>query len=140
MQTPSQHQIIAKLIQRRCSINKHSRCNKNRQTVDSVVPGVDSAKDVAGDKEEGGPGVDPGYAPRLVAEGLIGVQGAGEEKEDCEGDGCAVVGGVPVEGAFDWWLLASFSDEVSRFVLLTSVTVFRHFDELNGNLNEKALL
>lgn len=115
MQTPSQHQIIAKLIQRRCSINKHSRCNKNRQTVDGVVPGADSAKNVAGDKEEGSPGVDPGYAPGLVAEGLVGVQGAGEEKEDCEGDGCAVVGGVPVEGAFDWWMLASFSDGLLRF-------------------------
>lgn len=48
-------------------------------------------------------------------EGLVSVQGAGEEKEDGEGDGCAVVGGVPVEGAFDWWLLVSFSDELVRF-------------------------
>lgn len=60
------------------------------------------AQDVAGNEEEGGPGMDPGYAPGVVVEGLLEVQGARGGEEDGEGEGGVFGGGVELETAGDW--------------------------------------
>lgn len=66
------------------------------------MEGAGDAQGVPGDEEEGGPGVDPGYAPGGVGGGLVEVEGAGEGEEDCEDDWSDLVWRVVPEAAVDW--------------------------------------
>ena len=64
--------------------------------------GAGDAEGVAGDEEEGGPRVDPGYAPGLVEGGLVEVEGAGDGEEDGEDYGGDFVRRVVPEATVDW--------------------------------------
>lgn len=64
--------------------------------------GAGDAQGVAGDEEEGGPGVDPGYAPGFVERGLVEVENARDGEEDREDDRGDLVRGVIPEAAVDW--------------------------------------
>jgi hypothetical protein len=114
MQAPAQHQIIPKLVHRRRGVQKDDGGDEDWQMV--VVPGAVGAQDVAGDEEQRGPGVDPGYLPGVVPEGLVGVKGAGDEEEGGEGDRGALVGGVEPEAAGDCRSECEKTREVRRQV------------------------
>jgi len=72
VQTPAPHQVVAPLVDGRHGVQQDDGGDGDGRV--GGVPGAVGARDVAGDEEERGPGVDPGYAPGVVVEELLEVQ------------------------------------------------------------------
>ncbi|KFZ13251.1 hypothetical protein V502_06715 [Pseudogymnoascus sp. VKM F-4520 (FW-2644)] len=96
-------EVVAEFVEGGGGVEEHEGGDEDVDV--GVVVGAGDAEGVAGDKEEGGPRVDPGYAPGFIERGLVEVENARDGEEDREDDRGDLVGGVIPEAAVDWGLL-----------------------------------
>lgn len=74
VQAAGEDEVVAEFVEGGGGVEEHEGGDEDVDV--GVVVGASDAEGVAGDEEEGGPGVDPGYAPGFVERGLVEVENA----------------------------------------------------------------